>query len=359
MSISRISIQGLRGVDTPTPLELAPLNVFVGRNGVGKSTVIDALLLGSSQNPPDALGRVVRRRLGVVHGARWLLSRAGDTSVARATIRVEAHDGTMRESRLSLLDAPSGTLVDELTRRSSNITAEEIQSVRLQIDDGKNDTETRVTFEIAFEPRNSYAIRDADLPDPLRVATYVRLLDAKLIGEQLTDAFSNAVTSGRISDVVDILKLSEPSISNLQILTNQGQPYLAATVREITMPLALVGDGVRLLARLAFEIQSIREGGVLLVEEPELHQHPRAIRAISDALVAACRRGVQVVVTTHSLDMASAIKNCFDPAVDLDPEVALFAVERGTQGQFAFTRASGREIFLDANWGPFRQRFLA
>lgn len=349
-------MQSLRGICGEVSLDLAPLNVIVGRNGVGKSTIVDAALIGSANNPADALGRIVRRRVAVRHGARWLVTRSSVPGSPVASVRAESSQGVVRETRISLMENPTATLVEDLVRRYRDIGDDDVQAVRVQVDDGRVDADHRATFEVAFEPGNGYSIKASDVPAPLRVGAYVRLVDAKLIQEPLTDAFSRTVQTGRIANVLDILQSTEPGISSLQILTDDDQPYLAATVRGVTMPLSLVGDGVRVLARLAFEIEDIRDGGLLLVEEPEIHQHPVAVGAIAKSLVDASRRGVQVVVTTHSLDMVEDIRGQFDVGRDV-PEIAFFYLSKAADSSLTCVRSAGRDIYKDGEWTRFQQQF--
>jgi predicted ATPase len=50
-----------------------------------------------------------------------------------------------------------------------------------------------------------------------------------------------------------------------------------------------------------------------LLEEPEVHQHPGAIRQTARAILAAVRRGIQVILTTHSLELIDALQGeCLD-----------------------------------------------
>lgn len=51
----------------------------------------------------------------------------------------------------------------------------------------------------------------------------------------------------------------------------------------------------------------MRPGGVVLLEEPEVHQRPRAIHQSAKAILAAVRREVQVVLSTHRLDLIDAL----------------------------------------------------
>jgi predicted ATPase len=92
-----------------------------------------------------------------------------------------------------------------------------------------------------------------------------------------------------------------PSVEDIQILAEDDTPILYLTYRDLAVPAALAGDGIRLLLRLSFELAT-QPGGLVLMEEPEVHMHPGAIQQCARAIVAAVRRGVQVVLTTHSLE---------------------------------------------------------
>ena len=70
--------------------------------------------------------------------------------------------------------------------------------------------------------------------------------------------------------------------------------------------MAAAGSGIYGLLRLIIEL-SVQPGGLALVEEPEVHQHPAAIHQSAKALLVAMRRGVQVVVSTHSLDLIDSL----------------------------------------------------
>lgn len=60
------------------------------------------------------------------------------------------------------------------------------------------------------------------------------------------------------------------------------------------------------LARLCFELAA-QPSGLALVEEPEAHQHPRSMFQGAKAIAAAVRRGIQVIVSTHSIEFIDAL----------------------------------------------------
>jgi hypothetical protein len=98
--IRSVEIKGLRGIRTGRLTDFTPLVVLVGRNGSGKSTVIEGVLIGASPDTADAMLQVVRRHEAGGSGPRWLLWRAGEGEPTE--IRVTTDSGTSRQCRLQL-----------------------------------------------------------------------------------------------------------------------------------------------------------------------------------------------------------------------------------------------------------------
>lgn len=118
----------------------------------------------------------------------------------------------------------------------------------------------------------------------------------------LTDVFSEASVSDRIDWVNGLLAQVIPDFRRLEIIGVGSGFEVAVNAKGGTVPLSLSGDGLRALARLGLELSAASMGTVLL-EEPEVHQHPRSLRQSATVIVEAVKRGVQVVVATHSLEL--------------------------------------------------------
>ncbi len=96
--IATVEIERLRGIREGRLDGIAPLTVMVGANGCGKSTVLDALILGGHGAPGVAIGYVGTRRAGTPRPARWLFWRTG--AQGPATVVVRSQDGHERSVRL-------------------------------------------------------------------------------------------------------------------------------------------------------------------------------------------------------------------------------------------------------------------
>jgi predicted ATPase len=97
-----------------------------------------------------------------------------------------------------------------------------------------------------------------------------------------------------------------PGISDVEILTEGNTPIVHLVFETHSVPAALAGDGVHSLLRIVLELAS-RQGGVVLLEEPEVHKHPAGIRQTAKAILSAMRRGIQIFVTTHSLELIDGL----------------------------------------------------
>src|SRR5207249_855515 len=103
----------------------------------------------------------------------------------------------------------------------------------------------------------------------------------------------------------EILSGVMPSIRNVEILTENGKPIVYLVFDKYSVPATLCGDGIQSLLRLTLQISSA--AGVMLLEEPEVHQHPGAMYRTARVIVAAVRRNIQVFLTTHSLELIDAL----------------------------------------------------
>jgi predicted ATPase len=71
--ITSLEIERLRGIRLGKLDNLTPVVVLVGPNGCGKSTVLDAFLIGADEVPTNGIARAVERRKTDIRAAPWLI----------------------------------------------------------------------------------------------------------------------------------------------------------------------------------------------------------------------------------------------------------------------------------------------
>jgi hypothetical protein len=177
---------------------------------------------------------------------------------------------------------------------------------------------------------------------PLEDVPEVHLVEAYPTGFQrpLEELYTKAVQYGRRKDAIGIISEVFPGVSNVEILTEHGEPILHFVFADSSVPATLAGDGIQSLLRLTLELAA-SGGGVALLEEPEVHQHPGAIRQSARAILAAVRRKVQIVLSTHSLELIDAL--LAESSDDDLKQLSLYSLQL-QQGNLTSSRLPGSDV---------------
>lgn len=331
--VSAVSVQGFRGIEEGRVEGLAPLTILTGPNGCGKSTLLEALLIAASGGWDDGLRRVVTRHTGVVRAARWLWFRGPGNVPTAATIACEA-PGTSWSTSLSFEEDDGATTI----RLHGNAPGD---GIVIQFGDTGSHT---------YPAGQERQRRNRALGEQLGLGPRAVLIDpAEPL--DLAATYSSAELNG-FGDQLESL-LNPLGFSRLKILreplSQQHGLYLTPH-GGLPLPVALAGDGILAMLRIALQLASVpqarpneREGGLALIEEPERAQHPKSLEPTVQALVAAVERGIQIVLTTHSDDLIAALFRALGEA-RMD-QVAQFTLAL-RQGKLLSHRLAGADLWV-------------
>ncbi len=123
-------------------------------------------------------------------------------------------------------------------------------------------------------------------------------------------AMTFAEKSGHRRAVMELLRRVDPSITDLRILIGErNEPVLhAITDRngiDTAWPVALAGSGFKRLLTLLCQVSGAK--GLVCVDDPEAHMHPKLFKQLATVLWQLVDNGAQVMLATHSLDLIAAI----------------------------------------------------
>lgn len=292
--IEAITIEGLRGIRTGTLEGLGELTILTGPNGCGKSTVLDALLIATHPRPDIGVALAVGRRKAAWNASQWLV--ANFASAAELRCRT---DGDERITHLTA-EAEVSYVAHKLLREEHLL--EPYGSLYVDVTTSMG----QANGSVAFAGDSRYVIPEPDAFGMLKGhARSTRLADPGR-PKPIHEEFSAAVRQGHKGIIIDTHR-QLVNIDDLDILTEEGTPvlYVVPKVGK-AVPVSMSGDGIQAVVQMAVELSSVAVGAVL-IEEPEVYQHPRALLQTARAMWATVQRGVQVVITTHSLELIDAI----------------------------------------------------
>ncbi len=154
--------------------------------------------------------------------------------------------------------------------------------------------------------------------------SYLAITSALIQGTSFTrlKGFSDPTLSGIISDflkeiaLMDTDKIPDPYVgkvaSKMEKILLQGTirkkfsklnqpPQYVYTQNGTEIPLMHSSSMVSELAPIVLFIRHrVGRGDLLIIEEPESHLHPEAQRKMAEVVVDLIRRGVRIIITTHS-----------------------------------------------------------
>lgn len=315
--LQSIEINGLRGIREGKLEGLSRLTVLVGPNGCGKSTILDALLIGACPDYHNGLRLAIQRHPQLAASPRWLFW--GGKTGGKATI-------------LAAKRGPQRTTTLEYVQHGLNISVQ-----------GAGYTNPPPGVLLPTKDENIILGR---IENP-RWIPELRLVETGLRGplRPLHQSYTEAVEQGRRNEAIGIVTDAISGATNVEILTEGNQPVLHVVFPEGSVPAEYAGDGSYALTRLSLEMAA-RPDGVVLLEEPEVHQHPGAIVRSARVIRAATRRGIQVILATHSLELIDAL--LADTGKQELNDFALFRLKL-EKGKLESQRLSGKEAAVARN----------
>ena len=336
--ITSIEIKGLRGIQEGKLADFTPLVILVGTNGSGKSTVLEAMLIGAGEYPEKAIGYIATRRAGVKQGYEWLLKSNFD-SASSASKEIYVHVTTDASCERTIRLHPSENNFSSERADCHGKLQEECEGQETA------NTNIGVAFRDGKPTLNEFMGRRLNGVDNLRILES----ETGAGGKPLHTLYTEASKAGRRENVNSLLRDIIPGLSHIEILTEEDSPIIHLVYKDRSIPAAIAGNGIYTLLRLALELAATPDK-VVLLEEPEVYKHPGALQQTARAIWAAIRRGIQVIISTHSLDLIDSLM--FE--VQNEEELNRMSVYRLllVEGCLRSSRTAGEEInFVRATIG--------
>jgi len=367
--ITELSISQLRGFDSFRMSGLGRVNLLVGTNNSGKTTVLEAIQLLASPGDTFSIFRILSRR-----GEDWWDAterrRIRHVDVRRLFCGHEIKKGSQFEILASVQGGKRsfvGKIIDAPTPRDS---IPPLLSTPSRWDDPNellSDVALRLTWD--EKPETDFAIPitrhgglSADLSrkalQGFDTGESVRFISsAALSPESVVELFESVVLTADEPLVIEALNIIDPSIERiatssadrLRLETTRGGVIVKCRGIDQRIPIGSMGDGIWRILGIALAL--VRSGGgVLLIDEIDTGLHYSVMADMWKLLFRTAKRlNVQVFATTHSRDCYESLAViCRDEASQDDNEITIQRLEKNKKRAVAYTE---QEIVAAAERG--------
>jgi len=365
--IRSLKIGGLRGLDHFELRGLGRVNLLVGTNNSGKTTVLEGIQMLSTPGDaysitrilarrgediwePSERGRLVRqadiRRLFHGHeiktGSRFDVRAATDDGEHSFSAEVMQVIGSGLPNQPSLFNSESGT--------GTGTDDDELHfplplALRLSWDEM-----AEFDFALSINRRGGLSM-DAirRLSVQAEAAAKARFITtASLSADSVIDLFEAIVLTPEEDMAVDALRIIEPSIE--RIATAGGErvrtagydmPRGGVLVRckdvKHRIPIGSMGDGIWRMLGLALALAG-SGGGVLLVDEIDTGLHFTVMADMWRLIYKTAQRlNVQVFATTHSRDCFESLAAICREQVSFESDITIQRLERNRKRAVGYT----------------------
>lgn len=364
LAFREVTIDGFRGIKQLELEKLGPLNLLVGENNSGKTSVLEALsVLCNRYEPYEWLSMIRRRDFGGldetrVQSLRWCFNQSGDLvdpdfmfegccnfsckgEYAVTNLRAEYRDivgepGARELERIARYRNRTGEFADlEAQWRGAELTHHIVNDGSFREIELSDPPAGPITVQFWEEDRMlgraGRSRRRWNIPtETLTPYSYqLNRLQVSSHSNQLLLPFIDEIVNSKQA-VLDLIQEFDPDISDIVIASLRGgRPAIYLKHKRLgPAPLSVFGDALRRAVLLASTIQSLK-GGVLLIDEIETGIHVTALKRVFAWLASTAQRyQVQIFATTHSLEAVDAVSDSVEDRID---DLATFHINQSTE----------------------------
>lgn len=307
MKFKKISIHNFRGIDFLDVSELRRINLLLGKNNSGKTTVLESIFLlsgVSNHTLPEAVNRLRSKDEGGFNRLRYLYHNVN--MVQHPTFEAEMDNGQVRNLEIQLKENLRMKRIagaNSPVIPSTDGTGVAAQCLSLKFYCGEQTTSKKyMKSEVCF-------LNNGEVQQE-QTANYVESLTARFITSStdataLNQEMSSLIKKNRKQDVIAMARIFDNKINNVEVLPDS--LYIGFEGTAELLPIGLCGEGLKkFLYIIVSAINSV--GNILLIDEIENGIHFSIYPHLWRSIVSLAEQNdLQIILTTHNLETIIAL----------------------------------------------------
>lgn len=338
MKYKKINIQGFRGIKHAEIEDLSMVNIFLGQNNSGKTSLLESIFVLTGLNSPvlvltiDSIRNLVHNEENdfsfifhnLDYNSRLILS--GEMH-ERQTFRKLTILPKNTDSKKKITNTQASSISSTTTTTPSTTISTEnstISAPESNIPSLVNALEFKAEFETFQQQKGEYisslaynktavGVEFTTVPDSKK---YLNDFNALYLGvnfksdNTLFKRLEKLIIDKKKDEIIDSLKLIEKRILDITSFSN-GMIYLDIGAKSM-IPSNLMGDGFLKYLSVLINIHEVKDG-IMLIDEIDNGLHFKALKNLWAILLSSAEKyKTQLFITTHSKEALIYLKEILE-----------------------------------------------
>ncbi|MBR6715388.1 MAG: AAA family ATPase [Prevotella sp.] len=322
-----IEIKNFRGIDHLKIDDFSRVNIFLGQNSSGKSSVLECLLLMMGMSNPDLPQNInsIRSRNYSSFADLGYLFHNYDFKV-KPEINSELFDDTKRHLALEMTyvfdeKSQAGLLNGQIP---TSETKTFLNTLKMDFDVETN--QQKNSFECSITVGQQGLISNKKLAEGYLEKNSVAFLSADLSAGNPANDLVELAKRKRKDVVTEYLKSFDSHVTTVEILNNVA--YIGIEGIDQLLAVNMMGDGMRRFLNIVAAAAN-PTNNIILIDEIDNGLHYSAYKKLWMAIFAlATSTNKQVFVTTHSKETLSYLNEMLEEHVEYQHEMRLYTLAK-------------------------------
>lgn len=303
--IKDIALENFRGIRTLRIESLGRVNVLLGNNNSGKSSLLEAMLILMGANKPSLpLEMNINRNYNGISEDDFAMFFHGLDTNTQIRMHAAFSDSTSRTLNISYFRSEVGEIdASEMQKAETPLLQQWNYGLEFVYNDDGLEKRSTVVYDAVKKTIRS----DSSEKSPSRRVTF--FMGPRYNFNDYISHFNQIVTDKEKDAVVEALQEIESRIKDVAVV---GDKVMVDVGLDKLIPINLMGDGTRKLFTVATALYNAK-GGVLIIDEVDNGLYYKSMKSLWRLiLTSAVRFDVQVVLSTHSLDSLNALNSLLE-----------------------------------------------
>jgi len=353
----KFTIQDFRGIKYLTIEDCRQVNLLVGKNNCGKTTILESLFLLTGPANPELPPRInAFRGFKLIDENSWrMLFNKFDVN-SNAKISGQLKEPLERRNLIIKPNLKSRSYITPVktTTDKELIDIKDSYSGLTPIIEGlileysfkpRGRKPKKITTKIAKKGPGIEITTPKDYKEPLRGV----FINPNTISVNMAKRFNNIQIRKETQRIIEVLRQMDRSLNDLS-LGEDGIIYCDTGLDRL-VPINALGDGIFRLLSIILAI-SDTQNGIVLIDEIENGFHYSSQRILWNAIFkSADEFNVQIFATTHSLECVKTFSSSYSQLAQNNDNIRLYRIER-KDDQFKVVSYDHEtlEASLDSDW---------